>query len=221
MPHFSATSARVKVKLTPLSPLFKERGNRAKHPVGYAQGSRGGVSSTIGTFFCMFVLCFFVSSCVQNVECPVMDYAIFNTAKLPEWECHQVFSRGFDSISHVSYLEVAAFPKKTYPGITIPWLTGNWRSYTTLRITARMRGHSPGRFVLSVWDGNGKYAVENRCEKRFVVDTVWTTCELPLSEGLTTPDNRRLNLNHINQVVFFTHRSDDPTIFDIKKIELR
>ena len=31
-------------ELTPFSPLFKERGDRAKHPFGYAQGSRGGVS---------------------------------------------------------------------------------------------------------------------------------------------------------------------------------
>jgi hypothetical protein len=211
MPHFSATSARVKVKLTPLSPLFKERGNRAK---------RGGVSSTIETFLCMFVLCFFVSSCRQNVESPVMDYADFKTARLPDWECHQTFAQGHDSSTARSFLEVTAFPKKAYPGITMPWLAGNWRRYQTLLITARTRG-SASRFVLSVWDGKGKYAIENRFEKRFAVDTVWTTCELPLPEGLMTPDNRHLNLDHITQVVFFTHGSDDPTIFDVKRIELR
>lgn len=167
-----------------------------------------------------FAICFFFSSCTQNVECPVMDYGDFSAARLPQWECHQTFTRGYDSSAACSFLEVTAFPKKAYPGITVPWLAGNWRRYKTLLITARTRG-SASRFVLSVWDGKGKYAIENRFEKRFAVDTVWTTCELPLPEGLMTPDNRHLNLDHITQVVFFTHRADDPTIFDIKKIELR
>jgi hypothetical protein len=141
-----------------------------------------------------------------------MDYSDFKSAKLPDWECHQTYSMGYDSLSGGTFLEVTAFPKKTYPGFSMPWITGNWSPYTTLRITARMRGHA-SPFILSVWDGNGKYVMENRFEKKFAVDTVWTTCELSFSGGLATPGARRMDLGRITQVVFFYGRSGRPDDF--------
>ena len=149
-----------------------------------------------------------------------MDYSDFKSAKLPDWECHQTYSMGYDSLSGGTFLEVTAFPKKTYPGFSMPWITGNWSPYTTMRITARMRGHA-SPFILSVWDGKGAYVQRNRFEKRFILDTVWTECELSFSDGLATPDSRQMDLGRIALVVFFTGGADVPTTFDVKKIELR
>jgi hypothetical protein len=173
------------------------------------------VSGNLLLVIALYLLC---CSCNHRVECTVADYSHFDTAKLPEWECHQTFSKGHDSRSG-DFLEVTAFPKKAYPGITLPWLNGNWGHYKTLGITTRARRQG-SHFVLSIWDGRGEYVCANRFEKPFDVDTTWTACELPLSGGLTSPANRRLDISRISLVVFFTGKADTPTVFDVGKIEL-
>jgi len=172
----------------------------------------------------LFILLLSLSqfSCTRRVEYPSMDYMSGTPKKLPEWECHQAFSLVRDSVTKKSYLKVTAFPKKEYPGISLPWVTGDWRGYSTLRITARAhdtRDSIP--FNVFLFDGRGLLTLENRFNKKFIVHTGWTICEIPLLGGLKTPGGRMLDKKHISQVVFFTGRRMEPTIFDLGIIQLR
>mgnify|MGYP001584649727 CR=1 FL=1 len=172
-----------------------------------------------------FVFLFFLPlsfSCSRRVERPVMDYGTDKNIKLPEWECHQVFSLCRDSLTGTSYLEVTAFPKKEYPGISLPWLTGDWSSYSTLAIIARAHDNRDSiPFNVLIFDGRGPFTYNNRLGKKIIVHTAWTLCETPLSGGLRMPDGRVMDKKHISQVVFFTGRRPEPTVFDIKEIRLR
>jgi hypothetical protein len=151
-----------------------------------------------------------------------MDYSSGAPVKFPEWECHQVFSLRLDSLTGKSFLEISAFPKKEYPGIQIPWLTGDWSGYSTLTIIARIHDNrDSASFNLIVFDGRGQFTFNNRFEKEFIVDSGWTVCEVSLLGGLTTPAGRAIDMNHINQIVFFTERRMEPTVFDIGKIQLQ
>ena len=151
-----------------------------------------------------------------------MDYGTDKNIKLPEWECHQVFSLCRDSLTGKSYLEVTAFPKKEYPGVSLPWLAGDWSDYSTLRIIARAHDNRDSiPFYVFIFDGRGLLSFENRFNKKFILETGWTLCETHFLGGLRTPEGRAINLKHISQIVFFTGRRTEPTVFDIRELQLR
>jgi hypothetical protein len=162
----------------------------------------------------------FISSCSRAVEQEVVDYQNDKNVRLPEWECHQVYSIRRESASAESFLEVAAYPKKEYPGFSLGWLNGDWTRFSTLSIIARTYGNGPARFYLTVWDGKGTYDYNNRFQKEYVLDTGWTQCTLPIRRGMVNPNGRETDIRRISKVVFFTSARDTPTIFDVKKVSL-
>jgi len=175
-------------------------------------------------FRILTVLCIgiaFLLSCTRGVEREVVDYQNDKSIKLPEWECHQVYSIRPDSSGEGSFLEVVAFPKKKYPGFSMGWLNGDWTRFASLRIIARTRGKGPVRFSLTVWDGKGTYSVQNRFQKEFLLDTGWTLCELPIHAGMVKPNGEETDVRHITKVVFLTGNQASRTVFDIKKIQLQ
>jgi hypothetical protein len=165
---------------------------------------------------------FLISSCCHNVDCPVTDYNS-KQAKLPDWACCQVYTICADSCSHKKYLEINAFPEKEYPGMTIPWLTGDWSTYKTFSVTCRSYCSNIDStvFHLSIFDGNGDYVYSNRVEKDIVLKSDWKNCSIPLEDKMQTPSGRVLNKKNISSVVFFTDRKNGNTVFEIQKIELK
>jgi|WetSurMetagenome_2_1015567.scaffolds.fasta_scaffold216404_2 hypothetical protein len=172
--------------------------------------------------FALFILAsLFLISCSHKVEIDSIDYGTARIAKFPKWECHQIFSRQRDQVGSDSFLEVSAFPFKEYPGISLPWMAGNWRKFDTFQIVARTRGRKALPFTLIIWDGAGEFVGENRFEKHFVLDTVWTSCALPLSGGIMAKNNRKIDICKIEQVVFFTGHGQGITVFDVRRIALK
>jgi hypothetical protein len=177
---------------------------------------------SIGKLSFIIMSFFFISSCYHNVDCPVTDYSN-KSAKLPDWACYQVYTICADSCSHKKYLEVNAFPEKQYPGMTIPWLTGDWSTYKTFSVTCRSHCSNSDStvFSLSLWDGNGDYTYNNRITKRLFFKSDWKNCSVPLEDKMQTPSGRMLNKKHISSVVFFTGRKNGNTVFDIQILQLR
>jgi hypothetical protein len=162
-----------------------------------------------------------IISCTRQVEFPVMDYNDSKKTKFPEWECHQVFSMEKDAGTGEKFLKVTAYPLKKYPGILLPWLSGNWSGYKSLCIEARMDGSRANVFFLSIWDGKGDYIPGNRWAKKVVIDSVWKEFVFPLADIRLTSNGDIINLRHIELVTFFTRKQNDTTVFDVKKIALQ
>jgi len=159
-------------------------------------------------------------SCTKKIESSVVDYEKDPNAQLPYWECHQLYLKSVDSVSGGSFLEVIAYHENAYPGFSLGWLNGNWRPYKSLTITARMRGKSPARFSLSIWDGKGTYKYENRFQKTFWIDTCWTNCTINIPNGLPKPNGSHIDLRTITRTVFFTLKSANVLVFNVKCIRL-
>lgn len=168
----------------------------------------------------LFVGITLISSCTQRVEREAVDYQNDKNIKLPDWECHQVYSIKRDLVDGASYLETVAFPEKKYPGLSLRWLNGDWSAFTSLRIIARTRGSGPAKFYLTVWDGKGSYDYHNRFQKEYILDTGWTVCELPIYAGMAKPNGTGTDIRSIANVVFFTVGKDSPTVFDVKAIRI-
>jgi hypothetical protein len=161
-------------------------------------------------------------SCTRSVEISSMDFTTGKQTPLPDWECHQIFSLCRDSVTRTSFLEVTAFPKKEYPGITLPRLSGDWRCFSVLKITARIRdGRDSVPFRLSIWDGRAPAMPNNRYEKRIFMRAGWKDFAFDLSGDLETPGGRAIDKKDILQVVFFTSHQADPVVFDVASITLR
>jgi hypothetical protein len=159
--------------------------------------------------------------CTRHVEYRTVDYGNAQKVKMPDWECHQIYSIEHDSIDSVSVLKVESFPRKEYPGINMPWLQGDWTGYTVLKIVARMRSRDSVPFQLLVWDGSGDFVSENRYEKNFMMYRKQTLFEIPLVAGLFTVKGRKIDLRHLETVVICTGRNESTTVFQIEKVLLQ
>ncbi|MDD5673869.1 MAG: hypothetical protein PHC61_06890 [Chitinivibrionales bacterium] len=171
-------------------------------------------------FFLFFPLALFVFSCSSPVKFPVNDFSNPQAVNLPPWECHQIYAVTYDSLLGKSCLEVAAYPQKKFPGITLDWLSGNWSGYRRLAVTARVMGHDSVPFYISVWDGRGEYIGKNRFQKSFYLTSGWTQCDIALDPELILRNKKKMDWHHVRMAVFFTDKHFDPTVFRIEKIGL-
>ena len=75
----------------------------------------------------------------SRVEISSMDFTVGKQTRLPDWECHQIFTFCRDSVTGTSFLKVTAFPKKEYPGNRPAKVIRRLALLFSAKITARIR----------------------------------------------------------------------------------
>jgi hypothetical protein len=162
-----------------------------------------------------------ISACTRQVEMPVVDYRDARQSKLPGWACHQINSIKQDSLSRESFLEIEAFPQRTYPGFELSWLQGDWCKYNALQIKTRICNRDSMQFFVSLWDGTGSYDIKNRYQAGFFIKKDWAFYNIPFKHGIVTGNGHAVDLRHIQRAVFFTDNENDTVQFQVEKIELK
>jgi len=110
-----------------------------------------------------------------------------------------------------------------YAGTTLNRSFGDWRGYSTFAFSIYNPDAAPLPITVSIRDEEhfrrgGEY--HDRFNRVFTMNQGWNDLHIPISEIEEAPQDRKLELNHLNEVVIFTVDPPAPRLMYLDYVRL-
>jgi VanZ family protein len=109
----------------------------------------------------------------------------------------------------------------TYPGTSLPFLPSDWSAYDALVSDVWLAGTEPLRIVVKVTDRDHNNQHEDRFQRTFVLSPGANSIEIRLADIENAPQHRRLNIQEVATLSYFTVRLPFPRTLFLDNVHLR
>ena len=111
-----------------------------------------------------------------------------------------------------------------YAGTTLKRSFGDWRGYSTFAFSLYNPDPNPLRITLSIRDEEhfrrgGEY--QDRFNRAFTMEQGWNDVSIPIADIENAPSARKLELDHLSEVVIFTVDPPAPRVMYLDYVHLK
>jgi hypothetical protein len=110
-----------------------------------------------------------------------------------------------------------------YSGVFLNHFPGNWHGYTSFAFSAFNPGQAPLEIICRINDrrhNRDGYHYWDRFNRRLILPPGWSHIRLSIEEIATSPANRRMDMDDILNVGFFTIALPDPRTLFLDNVRL-
>jgi hypothetical protein len=112
-------------------------------------------------------------------------------------------------------------PPGLYPGITLDYMTNDWRGYKRLTFDAFIEGSAPFELSIRINDRRHNEEYTDRFNKSFLLGPGPNSISVGLDEVRTAPRSRKMDMADITVLCIFSYKLKEPRIayFDNFRLE--
>jgi len=122
---------------------------------------------------------------------------------------------------HPSLVGKFTFGFATYPGISFPYIYGDWSGYSTLTFAVYSEQNKTEVLHLRIHDTQHNQKYSDRYNQAIIIAPGLNVIEIDLNKIKNSPKSRELDLSRIATIGLFMTKLKDPVTLYIDNIELR